>query len=188
MAPGGDCPFWQAFLNRVTEGSTEVQDYLQRLLGYVLTGSTQEHVLAFLHGTGANGKSVVLNTVSGILADFATSAPMETFNATQWDRHPTELAGLRGARLVTAVETDEGRRWAEAKLKALTGGDPIKVRFMRQDFFEFRPKFKLLVAGNHKPALRSVDEAIRRRLHLIPFTVTIPSAERRSAPDRETED
>jgi putative DNA primase/helicase len=178
VPPGGDCPSWHAFLNRVTEGSTELQDYLQRLLGYVLTGSTQEHVLAFLHGTGANGKSVVLNTVSGILADFATSAPMETFNATQWDRHPTELAGLRGARLVTAVETDEGRRWAEAKLKALTGGDPIKARFMRQDFFEFQPKFKLLVAGNHKPGLRSVDEAIRRRLHLIPFAVTIPSAER----------
>ena len=92
--------------------------------------------------------------------------------------HPTDLAGLRGARLVTAVETEEGARWAESKIKSLTGGDKIAARFMRCDFFEFIPEFKLLVAGNHKPGLRSVDEAIRRRLHLIPFTVTIPENER----------
>jgi putative DNA primase/helicase len=86
--------------------------------------------------------------------------------------------GLRGARLVTAVETEEGRRWAESKIKSLTGGDRISARFMRQDFFEFTPTFKLVVAGNHKPGLRSVDEAIRRRFHLVPFTVTIPPEER----------
>ena len=85
------------------------------------------------------------------------------------DRHPTELAGLMGARLVTAVETGEGRRWAESKTKALTGGDKISARFMRQDFFEFTPQFKLIIAGNHKPGLRLVDEAIRRRFHLVPF-------------------
>lgn len=85
---------------------------------------------------------------------------------------------MRGARLVTATETEEGRRWAESRIKALTGGDKISARFMRQDFFEFVPAFKLLIAGNHKPGLRSVDEAIRRRLHLIPFSVTIPQAER----------
>jgi putative DNA primase/helicase len=92
--------------------------------------------------------------------------------------HPPDLAGLHGARLVTSVETEEGRRWAESKIKALTGGDKIAARFMRQDFFEFTPQFKLVIAGNHKPGLRSVDEAIRWRLNLIPFTVTIPSAER----------
>lgn len=85
---------------------------------------------------------------------------------------------MRGARLVTAVETEEGRRWAESKIKALTGGDKISARFMRQDFFEFTPQFKLLIAGNHKPGLRSVDEAIRRRFYLIPFTVTIPPEQR----------
>jgi putative DNA primase/helicase len=99
---------------------------------------------------------------------------METFVDTHGDRHPTELAALRGAHLVTAVETERGRQWAEAKIKALTGGDPISARFMRQDFFTFTPQFKLVIAGNHKPSLRSVDQAIRRRFHLVPFIVDIP--------------
>ena len=113
-----------------------------------------------------------------VIGGYCRTAPIETFTASPSDRHPTDLAGLRGARLVTAVETEEGRRWAESKIKALTGGDKIAARFMRQDFFEYTPQFKLLIAGNHKPGLRSVDEAIRRRLHLIPFTVTIPAEER----------
>src|SRR5262249_9400947 len=136
------------------------------------------HALFFLHGLGANGKSVFLNTVSGILGDYHRAAPIETFTASRSDRHPTELAMLRGARLVTATETEEGRHWAEARIKALTGGDPISARFMHQDFFEFIPKFKLMIAGNHKPSLRSVDEAIRRRFNLVPFSVTIPAEER----------
>jgi putative DNA primase/helicase len=85
---------------------------------------------------------------------------------------------LHGARLVTATETEEGRRWAESRIKQLTGGDVVSARFMRQDFFDYRPQFKLVIAGNHKPSLRSVDEAIRRRFHLIPFAVTIPPIER----------
>jgi len=121
---------------------------------------------------------VLLSTVAGIIGDYHRTAPFETFVASNGDRHPTDLAGLRGARLVTATETEEGRRWAEARIKQLTGGDTISARFMRQDFFEFRPAFKLVGAGNHKPSLRSVDEAIRRRLHLIPFAVTIPAEER----------
>ena len=132
----------------------------------------------FLYGTGANGKSVFLNTITGILGEYAKTAPIEAFLASGFERHPTDLAGLQGARLVTAIETEEGRRWAESKIKALTGGDRISARFMRQDFFEFTPAFKLVLAGNHKPGLRSVDEAIRRRLHLVPFTVTIPLSER----------
>ena len=134
--------------------------------------------LFFGFGTGGNGKGVFLNTLTGIMGGYAAVAPMETFTASVSDRHPTDLAMLRGARLVTAQETEEGRRWAEAKIKALTGGDPITARFMRQDFFTFAPTFKLFVAGNHKPGLRGVDEAIRRRMHLIPFTVTIPPNER----------
>jgi putative DNA primase/helicase len=98
---------------------------------------------------------------------------METFVVTQGEHHPTDLAGLRGARLVTSQETEKGRRWAEGKIKALTGGDPITARFMRQDFFTYLPDFKLVIAGNHKPSLGSVDEAIRRRFNLVPFTVTI---------------
>jgi P4 family phage/plasmid primase-like protien len=175
---GGECPLWLAFLDRVTGGDKELQTYLQRVAGYCLTGVTSEHVLFFLYGTGANGKSVFLNTLTRIWGDYAVVAQMETFVEARNDRHPTELAFLRGARLVIAQETGRGRRWAEAKIKALTGGDPITARFMRQDFFTFQPQFKLIIAGNHKPALTSVDEAIRRRIHLIPFTVTIPPAER----------
>lgn len=177
-APGGQCPQWRAFLARITGDNQELQSFLQRMAGYALTGLTREHALFFLYGTGANGKSVFLNTLSGIAGDYATTASVETFIDSQNEKHPTDLAALRGARLVTAIETEEGRRWAESKLKALTGGDTISARYMRQDFFEFVPQFKLLVAGNHKPGLRSVDEAIRRRFNLIPFTVTIPQQER----------
>ena len=149
------------------------------MAGYCLTGLTSEHALFFIYGIGANGKSVYINTISGILADHHRTAPIETFTASpHQDRHPTELARLRGARLVTSIETEEGRRWAESRIKSLTGGDKIAAHFMRQDFFEFTPQFKLFIAGNHKPGLRSVDEAIRRRFNLIPFTVTIPPAER----------
>jgi putative DNA primase/helicase len=149
------------------------------MTGYSLTGDTSEHALFFAYGIGANGKSTFLNAVSGMLGDYHKTAPIETFTASQTDRHPTDLAGLRGARMVPAVETEEGRLLAESKIKTLTGGDRIAARFMRQDFFEYVPQFKLLIAGNHKPSLRTVDEAIRRRFHLIPFTVTIP-------PDQQT--
>jgi putative DNA primase/helicase len=175
---GTGCPRWEAFLDRVFAGDKELISYIRRVCGYCLTGSTRDHALFFLYGTGANGKSVFINTLAGILADYHRAAPVEIFMESNNDRHPTELAMLMGARLVTAVETEEGRRWAESRVKALTGGDPISARFMRQDFFEFKPQFKLMIAGNHKPALRTVDEAIRRRLNLIPFTVTIPPEER----------
>src|SRR6516225_5430483 len=116
--------------------------------------------------------------ITAAAGDYHCTTPIETFTASNHDRHPTELAGLRGARMVTAVETEEGRRWAESRIKALTGGDRIAARFMRQDFFEFTPQFKLVIAGNFKPGLRSVDEAIRRRFNLVPFAVTIPKEER----------
>lgn len=176
--PGGDCPLWLKFLDRITGGSRELQSFLQRVAGYSLTGVTNEHALFFGHGTGRNGKGVLLNTLTGIMGSYATVAPMETFTASANERHPTDLAMLRGARLVTAQETEEGRKWAEAKIKALTGGDPITARFMRQDFFTFTPQFKLFIAGNHKPSLSNVDEAIKARFHLVPFNVTIPKTER----------
>src|SRR6185369_288445 len=168
-ASSGECSRWLQFLAEITGDDIELQRFLQRIAGYSLTGSTREHALFFFYGPGGNGKGVFLNTLSAILADYAAVAPMEAFIATQGERHPTDLAGLRGARLVTSQETEEGRRWAESKIKALTGGDPITARFMRQDFFTYQPAFKLVVAGNHKPGLRGVDEAIRRRFHLVPF-------------------
>ncbi|MFQ6308681.1 phage/plasmid primase, P4 family [Lysobacter capsici] len=179
-SPGGDCPIWQRFLADITGSDVTLIDYLQCVVGYCLTGVTREHALFFLYGTGANGKSVFVNVLATILGDYATNAPMDTFMEARHDRHPTELAGLRGARFVAASETEQGRRWNESKLKAITGGDAISARFMRQDFFEYRPQFKLVIAGNHKPAIRNVDEAMKRRLHLVPFTVTIPP-ERRDA-------
>lgn len=168
------CPRWHRFLDEVTGGDADLQAFLRRIAGYSLTGSTREHALFFLYGTGANGKGTFLNTLTAVLADYSRTAPMEVFTDNQGDRHPTELAMLRGARLVAAQETEAGRRWAESKIKALTGGDPVSARFMRQDFFTYTPQFKLVIAGNHKPGLRGVDEAIRRRFHLLPFTVCIP--------------
>ncbi len=178
VGPSGDCPMWLSFLRRVFNGDESLIVYVQRMLGYSLTGSTREHALFFLYGTGGNGKGVFLNTFHRILGDYSTISAMETFTVANNERHPTEVAMLRGARLVTAQETEDGQRWAELKIKALTGGDSVTARFMRQDFFTFTPLFKLLIAGNHKPSLRSVDEAVRRRFNLIPFTVTIPKSER----------
>ena len=184
-SPQGECPTWKSFLATVTGGDRELQDYLRRMAGYCLTGVTTEHALFFLYGTGANGKSVFANTLTSIMGDYATVAAMDMFMATHGDRHPTDMASLRGARIVTSIETEQGSRWAESKLKALTGGDKITARFMRQDFFEFMPQFKLLVVGNHKPSIRNVDEAMRRRLHMVPFTVTIPKAKRdKTLPER----
>jgi putative DNA primase/helicase len=171
-------PLWQAFLERACRADGEFIAFLRRVLGYCLTGITREHALFFCYGTGANGKSTFINAVTGCVGDYHRAAAIETFTASANDRHPTDLAALRGARLVTAVETEEGRRWAESKIKSLTGGDKISARFMRQDFFEYLPKFKLIIAGNHKPGLRSVDEAIRRRFNLLPFVAAISLEER----------
>jgi putative DNA primase/helicase len=176
--PAESCQLWLEFLQRVTRGNQELQDFLQRTCGYCLTGLTTEESLFFLYGLGANGKSVYLRALAGVFGDYHKTASMDTFTVTMGERHPTDLAMLRGARLVTAIETEEGKRWDESKLKALTGGDPISARFMRQDFFEYVPQFKLKIAGNHKPVFRNVDEAIRRRVKLTPFTVTIPAPQR----------
>jgi putative DNA primase/helicase len=178
VAPSDGCPLWLKFLDRIFGSDADLVAYVQRMLGYSLTGCTQEHAMFFGYGTGSNGKSVLLDTVAGIFGDYHATAPIETFTISAGDRHPTELARLVGARLVTAVETENGRRWAESRIKTLTGGDRVAARFMRQDFFEFKPQFKLVIAGNHKPVLRTVDEAIRRRFNMVPFAITIPAEER----------
>ena len=163
------CPRWRLFLEETTGGDIGFIRFLQQWLGYCLTGVTHEHALLFVFGPGGNGKSVLLSTAAGVLGDYHRTAPMEAFVASASDRHATELAMLRGARLVSASETEEGRAWAEVRIKQLTGGDTIAARFMRQDFFEYRPQFKLTIAGNHKPLLRNVDEAARRRFNMVPF-------------------
>ncbi len=163
------CPTWLRFLEEATGRNDDLVRFLRQWSGYCLTGSTREHALLFLHGGGGNGKSVFLNTIAAIMGDYAAQAPLDAFHAAQGDRHPADIAMMRGARMVVASETEEGRQWAEAKIKALTGGDKITARFMRQDFFTFTPAFKLTVAGNHKPGLRNVDEAMRRRFLMVPF-------------------
>jgi putative DNA primase/helicase len=167
--PNGECPRWLEFLKQTTDGDIELQTYLQRLCGYALTGDTREHSLTFIYGTGGNGKGTFLDTIQRIMGTYACNASMDVFTEQRGERHSTEVARLAGARLVVAQETEQGKRWAEARVKALTGGDTMTARFMRQDDFEFKPQLKLVIAGNHKPSLRNVDEAMRRRLHLIPF-------------------
>ena len=175
---GTPCPMWTAFLERVTGGDADLIAFPKRFLGYCMTGHVHEHALVFLFGTGGNGKGVFMSTVTGIFGDYAITAPMEMFLASHVDRHPTEIARLKGARLVVAHETQKGRRWDEAKIKNLTGADTLTGRFMRGDFFDFKPTHKFMIAGNHKPSFRNVDEAIRRRFLLVPFTVCIPEADR----------
>lgn len=168
------CRRWLSFLQWATQGDDETIGFLRRMMGYSLTGHTREHSLTFVHGPGGNGKTVALNVWERLLGRYATTAPVETFTASKYDRHPTELAMLHGRRLVTARETEPGRRWAEARLKQLTGGERVTARFMRGDFFSFEPTFKLVIAGNHRPHFVHIDEAIRRRLHLVPFDAKIP--------------
>jgi len=170
-----DCPLWLKFLDQVTKNNAGLIRFLKQWCGYCLTGDIREHALAFAHGPGGNGKGVFLNVVRRIVGDYACNAAMDTFTAAQFDKHSTDLAMLRGARLVTASETEEGRAWAEARIKALTGGDPITARFMRQDNFTFQPQFKLTIIGNHKPVLRNVDDAARRRFNMVPFLYKPPA-------------
>lgn len=161
---------WEKFLFEVTGGVAEYAAFLKRAAGYWLTGSVKEHALFVLYGSGGNGKSVFLNTLAGIFGDYAKTVASDVFTEARGDRHPTELANLAGARLVIASEISPGRRWDVERLKSLTGGDPISARYMRQDFFTFRPQFKLVIAANDIPSLGTVDPAIVRRFWLLPFT------------------
>lgn len=180
-ADSNDCPRWIQFLHEACGGDVERVRFLHQMFGYSLTGDTREHALFFIHGPGGNGKSVFLNVMNSILGEYAVTAAMDTFTASKGDKHPTELAMLKGARLVTASETEEGRAWAESRIKSLTGGDPITARLMRQDFFSYQPQFKLVVTGNHKPVLHNVDDAARRRFNIVPFL------HKPEKPDRELE-
>jgi putative DNA primase/helicase len=171
-------PIFDAFITRIMGGNVELIEYIQRVLGYCLTGNTREQSFFFAYGTGANGKSVLMSLIEDIMADYHQRARIETFISSYKDLHPTYVATLQGARFVTATETEEGRKWNQARIQEMTGGDKIRAHFMRQDSFAFTPQFKIFIAGNHKPEMQSVGEAIHRRLHLIPFSVTIPQSER----------
>lgn len=182
VAPGGRCPRWLRFLLQITQRDKALVRYLQRFIGYSLTGITNEHAFVFLWGPGGNGKSVLLGTIAAMLGDYATAAMADVFTVTRSEQHPTHLAWLRGARFVVVTETEEGRPWAESRIKSLTGGDRISARVMRGDPFEFQPAFKLWIAGNHRPVLLNPDPAMRRRLNLVPLTF-VPARPDTNLPD-----
>jgi len=174
------CPIWRAFINRVTGNDSELARYVQRMLGYWLTGSTQEQVFFFLFGSGANGKSTCLNVLRELLGpDLAKQTAYETLTFKKHGRGSTnDLARLQGVRVVLTTEIEDGSQLDESLVKQLTGGEPITARYLYREFSEFEPKFKLVIAGNHKPVIKGDDHGIWRRLHLVPFTITIPENER----------
>lgn len=172
-----ESPTWDAFLRRIMPDADD-RSFLQRAVGYSLTGHTDEQVMFLLYGLGANGKSTFLEVVRGLLGDYAQQAPSDVLLAKRNPGIPSEIARMQGARFVTAVETDEGRQLAEGLVKQLTGGDRVAARMLYQEWFEFTPVAKLWLATNHKPEVKSNTDAIWRRLRLIPFTVRIPDEER----------
>jgi P4 family phage/plasmid primase-like protien len=172
-------PRFDAFLSDIMGGSRELIAYLQRAMGYGSTGDIREHRMFVAYGSGANGKSTLLRAMKRALGTYALSTPVDTLIAR---RHgggiPNDVARLAGARFVCAVEAEEDQRLAEEKIKQMTGGDDVTARFLNQEFFEFKPTFKLWLATNHRPHVRGTDEAIWRRIDLVPFSVTIPEVDR----------
>lgn len=173
--PNAVCPKWDSFLLQIMGGKQDLVDYLQRVAGYSLTGDTREQVFFFLYGTGANGKSTYLLTLQLVMGkDYARQAEPELLIAKRGESHPTGIADLFGARLVATSEVEQGRKMAESLVKQITGGDQIKARRMREDFWEFSPTHKIFLSANHKLVIRGTDNGIWRRIRLVPFNVTIP--------------
>jgi putative DNA primase/helicase len=177
--PGAKCPTWETFLNRVLRADQELIRFVQKAVGYSLTASTDEQCMFFLYGSGQNGKSTFIETLMALLGEYAMKVPAEMLMAKQHAGGvPNDIARLPGVRFAVASEVEAGSRLAENTIKDLTGGDRITARFMRAEWFEFQPTHKLWMYGNHKPIIRGNDLGIWRRIRLIPFTVTIPAAER----------
>jgi len=175
--PESSSQLWESFLARVMGNDTEMLDYLQRVVGYSLCGLTSEQVFFFLHGSGANGKSVFIETIQNLLGDYGQGTRTETIMS-NGKGVPNDIAALAGARFVAANETGERQRFNESLIKDLTGGDTLTARFLRQEFFDFKPEFKLFIRGNHKPVISGTDNGIWRRIHLIPFTEQITEEEK----------
>lgn len=181
FTPSATAPTFDRFMGTTFAGNVELIAFLRRFVGYCLTGSVKEQVLLFCYGEGSNGKSTLIDLVIDLLGGFggyaAPSAP-GLLVARKSEQHPTELADLRGRRLVTCVEIGDGKRFDEERVKALTGGDRIKARMMREDFFTFDPTHKLVLAANHKPIVRGTDLGIWRRILLVPFVVAFTDAQK----------
>lgn len=175
-----DCPNWIKFLESIfltTAGDPdhELIEYLQKAIGYSLTGVTKEQIMFFLFGNGRNGKSTFINVIQDILGDYARQTNSDTFLKKKNESGiNNDVARLDGARFVSAVESEEGQQLSEALVKQITGGEKMSARFLRQEYFEFTPEFKVFFTTNHKPIIKGGDNGIWRRIKLIPFTVTIP--------------
>ncbi len=171
-----DCPRWEEFLREIFDGDTELIRYIQKAIGYSLTGSTAEQCAFFCYGNGRNGKSTFLDIVSDMMGDYAVNIQPETIMVQHRSSSGanSDIARLKGARFVTSVEPSEGMKLNEGLIKQLTGGDKVTARYQYGNEFEFTPEFKLWMGTNHKPVIRGTDTGIWRRVHLIPFTVTIP--------------
>jgi putative DNA primase/helicase len=167
-------PKWENFLNQIFQGDEQLIRFIQKAVGYSLTGSTEEQVFFICYGTGANGKSVFLKTIAALLAEYGQQVRTETLMVKKYAGVSNDIACLRGSRFLSAVETESDGRLAEATVKQLTGGDTVRARFLFQEEFEFTPQFKIWLAANHKPQVKGTDNAIWRRIRLIPFNVTIP--------------
>lgn len=173
--PDAGAPTWQAFLHSVTGGDTELQIYLQCMVGYMLSGSTREQCLFFLYGEGSNGKSTFLDVLAELMGNYAMNTQSETITQRRQSDGPrTDIARLKGARLVTISECPADVWLDEAMVKQLTGGDTVTARYLYGREFEFKPEFKLIMATNHKPRIRGTDTGIWRRIRLVPFTQCIP--------------
>lgn len=173
--PDADAPTWATVLER-TIPSEEVRKFFKKLCGRAFSGDVSEHILPVLYGTGANGKSTVLNALMEAAGDYGMQAAPDLLIAKRGG-HPTEVADLFRMRFVASIEVEDGRRLAESLVKTLTGGDRVRARRMRQDFWEFAPTHKVFMAVNHKPQVKGNDNAIWRRIRLLPFEQTIPPAE-----------
>jgi putative DNA primase/helicase len=177
--PGIDPVLWSKFLERIFAGDAEMIDFVQRLIGMALVGEVLDNILPIFHGCGANGKSVCLETVCGMLGgDYAMSASTSLLMEDRNGRHPTERADLYGMRFVAANESGDGGRMSEETVKQLTSREAIRARRMREDNWEFKPSHTVILATNHKPEIRGTDYGIWRRIHLIPFGVVVPPEER----------
>jgi len=172
-------PLWESFLERITGGDDALRGFLQRAVGYSLTGDTREEKLFFAHGPAASGKSTFLEAIKAVLGDYATTADFESFLKKKNDAGVrNDIARLAGTRMTIGIEVDEGKRLAEGLLKTLTGGDTITARHLYKEFFEFLPQFKLWLAANDRPRVSASDSGMWRRIVQVPFAEAIPEEER----------